>query len=291
MKTKILAIIILSTLLVLTGCSDKKEELQPVSVGNLAFEYDAKVWKYNKSTDNTAPLEFTDSKGNTVSIYVSQEGTYQHPLEMVQFLESMVSTQEGFEVFLEPTKIEVNGTTWYEYGYQFKAGDAFRKVYQRYYGKFYNAASISFTSTDKNFDAGYKEALKIMSNIKTTDVTNEENEAKGREILVGEWDVADSGYLVFHEDGTYEWYKDSTKDKNNMHSGTYGCDIENAVMSLKEGDGIYLVLFPEGLNVGGSEEAMNTYKMDYIISFEKKDTPGYQMVNMSSYTLYNITKQ
>jgi hypothetical protein len=284
-------IIMLATLLLFTGCSSKKEDLQPVTIGNLAFQYNAKLWDYNKSKDEAAPLEFKDDKGNTVSIYVSQESTYQHPMDMIRFFETMVSTKEDFEVFLKPTKIDVNGTSWYEYGYSFKEGNTVQKVYQRYYGKYYNAASISFSSTDKNYEAGYKEALKIMSDIKATDVPNDVNEAKAHEFLVGEWDVADSGYLVLKEDGTYEWYKDAAKDKNNMHYGTYGCDIENAVMSLKEGDGIYLALFPDGLNVNGSKEEMTTYKMDYIISFEKNEEEGYQMVNMSSYALYTLTKQ
>lgn len=284
-------IIMLATLLLLTGCNSKKEDLQPVTIGNLAFQYNAGLWEYNKSADEAAPLEFKDAKGNTVSIYVSQESTYQHPMDMIRFFETMVSSNEDFEVFLQPNKIDVNGNSWYEYGYSFKEGDTVRKVYQRYYGKYYNAASISYTSTDKNYEGGYEEAVKIMSDIKATDVTNDVNEAKAHEFLVGEWDAADSGYLVLKEDGTYEWYKDATKDTNNMHYGTYGCDIENAVMSLKEGDGIYLALFPEGLKVNGSKEEMTTYKMDYIISFEKNEDQGYPMVNMSSYALYTLTKQ
>lgn len=284
-------IIILSALLLFTACSNKKEDLQPVTIGNLTFQYNAMVWEYNKSTDEAAPLEFKDDRGNTVSVYVSQESTYQHPMDMIRFFETMVSTNEGFEVFLKPAKIDVNGTSWYEFGYSFKEGNTIRKVYQRYYGKYYNAASISYTSTDKNYEYGYDEAIKMMSDIKVTDVSNDQNEAKAHEFLVGEWDVAESGYLVFKENGSYEWYKDSTKDKSNMHYGTYGCDVENAVMSLKEGDGIYLVLFPEGLTVSGSMEEMTTYKMDYIISFDKKEDEGYQMVNMSSYVLYTLTKQ
>ncbi len=284
-------VLILLVLFLFIGCSSKKEDLKPVSIGNLAFEYNTKIWNYIKSSEEAAPLEFKDDKGNTVSIYVSQESTYQHPLDMIQFFESMVSTNEDFEVFLKPTKLDVNGTTWYEYGYRFKEGDLHRKVYQRYYGKYYNAASISYSSTDENYDQGYDEAVAIMSGIKTSEVNNNDNEAKAHEFLVGEWDAAERGYLVLKEDGTYEWYKDSTKDKSNMHYGTYGCDIENAVMSLKEGDGLYLVLFPDGLIVNGSKEEMTTYKMDFIISFEKDENGSYPMVNMSSYALYSLTKQ
>lgn len=289
---KILPIIMLfSVIMLITGCS-KKEELRPVSIGNLSFEYDANAWKYKESKDESAPLEFTDSHDNKINVFVSQESTYQHPMEMIHFYNTMVSGNKDFKVFLKPAKVEVNGSTWYEYGYSYKEGAIVRKVYQRFYGKYYNAASVSYTSDEKNYDSGYKEAVKLMSSIKASDVTNDANEAKAHKFLVGDWEVTGSGYLVLKDDGTYEWYSDSTKDKNNMHTGTYGCDVENASLSLKEGDGIYLVLFPDKLIVDGKEEEITSYKMDYLISFEQKEnTEGYQMVNMASYNLYTILKK
>ncbi|MHB8127870.1 MAG: hypothetical protein ACYDEX_02615 [Mobilitalea sp.] len=291
MKKIIQTFLILSTLLILTGCSSKKEDLQPISIGNLALDYDANVWEYNENPDMSAPLEFSDPKGNLVNVYVSQESTYQHPLEMIMLFETMISTYDQYKVFVEPAETTVNGTTWYEYGYSYKDGSTIRKVYQRYYGKYYIAASISYSSTEANFEASYKEAMQMMSAVKITDVPNDVNEAKAHEFLVGEWDLADSGYLVIYDDRTYEWYKDSAKDKNNMHHGTYGCDVENATMELKEGDGLYLVLFPEGFLLDGVAQETTSYKSDYIISFDQKGAEGYQMVNMSSYSLYTMIKQ
>jgi len=291
MKKPMQTFLILSTLLILTGCSNKKENLQPISIGNLALDYDVNVWEYNENADVNAPLEFSDVNDNLVNVYVSQESTYQHPLELIMLLETMISTYDQYKVFLVPTEITVNGTTWYEYGYSYKDGTTIRKVYQRYYGKYYIAASISYTSTEAHFEAGYKEALKMMSAVKITDVSNDVNEAKAHEFLVGEWDLADSGYLVIYDDSTYEWYKDSTKDQNNMHHGTFGCDVENATMDLKVGDGLYLVLFPEGFLLDGVAQEATSYKSNYIISFDNKGSEGYQMVNMSSYSLYTMIKQ
>jgi hypothetical protein len=289
MKKIIRVITILTALILLTGCS-KKGELRPVSIGNLKFNYDANVWSSKERTEETAPLEFHDKNGNLLVISVSQESTYQNPLAMISYFETMVSTYESFKVFLEPTKIDVNGTTWYEYGYSFNDGTSIVKVYQRYYGKQYVAASISYISTEKKYDSGYEEAFKTMSDVKVTEVSNAENEAKAHEFLVGEWDLAGNGYLVLNDDGTYVWYKDSTKDTNNRHFGTYGCDVQNATMNLKEGDGVYLVLFPESLMVDGVSNEPTTYKSDYIISFDMKGGTGYQMVNIASLKLYTITK-
>ncbi|HKL79432.1 MAG TPA: hypothetical protein VJ888_03230 [Mobilitalea sp.] len=291
MKKIIQVLLILSTLLLLTGCSNKKDSQHPVSIGNLAFSYDENIWTNVESTDKSTPLEFKDSDGNLVNIFVSQESTYQHPLEMISFIESMVSTYDQYEVFLDPTETTVNGTSWYEFGYSFHNGTTIQKVYQRYYGKYYNAASISYNSTEEKYETGINEALKMMSDIKVTDVTNDVNEAKAQEFLVGEWELVNSGYLVLYDSGAYEWYKDNTKDKNNMHHGTFGCDVENATMNLNEGDGIYLVLFPEGLIINGVTQEPTGYKMDYIISFDKKESEGYQMVNMSSYSEYTLFKQ
>ncbi|MBH1939957.1 hypothetical protein I5677_03485 [Mobilitalea sibirica] len=292
MKKIIQTFLILTTIVVLTGCNNKKEDLRPVSIGNLAFNYDANTWAHRNNTDEGAPLEFKDKSGNIVSIYVTQESTYQHPLDMIAFVKTMISSYEDYEVFLEPTKIIVNDTTWYEFGYTYKEGNIRRKVYQRYYGKYYNAASISLTSTEENYEDGYEVALKIMSDINATDVTNDINEGKAREFLVGEWSLDSRGYLVMYDDGTYEWYKDNTKDENNMHYGTYGCDVESATMGLKEGDGIYLVLFPNSLIINGVTEETTSYKNDYLISFDKSDdTEGYQMVNMSTYSLYTMIRQ
>jgi len=111
-----------------------------VNVGNLSFRYDANVWELIDKPDNTGPLELKDKDNNTISINVTKESTYQHPMAMITFIEGLLSEYEGFEVFKEPAAITVNGTEWYEYGYLYKVDKTVYKIYQRYYGKYYNAA-------------------------------------------------------------------------------------------------------------------------------------------------------
>lgn len=288
MKKTLQGLIVISLIFLLTACSKDKES---VNVGNLSFRYDTNVWEHVEGSGENSPLEFIDDSGNTISINVSQESTYQHPLMMISFVESVVSSSDDFEVYLEPNEIRVNNTTWYEYGYLYNDGPETYKVYQRFYGKYYNAASISYTSPLDDFDSTFEEAETLMSDIVVIEVDNKENEDKAKEFLVGEWDLSSAGYLVFHEDGSYEWYSNRTKDENNKHYGTYGCDIENAAMSLKEGDGIYLVLFPEGLIIDGNPDGSLTSKSDYIINFEKDELGGYPMINITSFSLYSLIEQ
>ncbi len=287
MKKTIRGLLILLVVFLFTACS--KGSI-PVEIGNLSFSYDSKIWTVKSYTEN-APLELTDKNKNKININVSQETTYQHPMSMIFFIESMISDQDGFQVFLEPNEITVNDTKWYEYGYLYKNGDTTYKVYQRYYGKYYNATSVSYTATAERYEAGYDEAIRLMSDIKVEEVSNEENEAKAKEFLVGEWDLNGRGYLVLSDDNTYEWYSDSSKDDNNKHYGIYGCDVENANMNMSDGDGIYLVLFPEALILDGVSEASMQYKIDYLISLGNQESEDYSMVNMSTYALFTITKK
>lgn len=288
MKKALQGLFIITLILTLTAC---KKDTQSVNVGNLSFRYDTNVWEHIEKTADNAPLEFKNKSGNIISINVSQESTYQHPSMMISFIENIVSSGDDFEVFLEPNEVKVNGTTWYEYGYLYNDGSTINKIYQRFYGKYYNAASISYTSTIDNYDSGYDEAIKLMSDIVVVEVSNEENEAKAKEFLVGEWDLSSAGYLVLNEDGTYIWYSSRSKKEDNKHYGSYGCDIENESMSLNEGDGVYLVLFPEGLVIDGEADTWGTSKSDYVISFEKDEIGGYPMVNLTSFTMYSLIEQ
>lgn len=288
MKKTRLGILVIMIIILFTACG---KGTRPVSVGNLSFNYDSKVWEVIKKSDDNAPLEFKDSNNNTISINVTKESTYQHPMTMITFIKDLLSESDGFEVFLEPKEITVNDTTWYEFGYLYSTDFTTYKVYQRYYGKYYNAASVSYTSTLENYDEGIEEAIKLMSDIIVKEEDNQENEEKAKQFLVGEWDLNGKGYLILSEDGSYQWFSDSNKDKNNMHYGTYGCDVQNDNMNMYEGDGIYLVLFPESLVINGESTTSLQYKNDYIISLEKDETDGYPMVNISTYTLYTLTKQ
>ena len=213
-------------------------------------------------------------------------------MAMITFIESLISENAGFQVFLEPNEITVNGTKWYEYGYTYKDNSSTYKVYQRYYGKYYNAASISYTSTPDQYDSGYDEAIRFMSDVKIQEVDNKINEEKAKEFLVGEWDLNGRGYLVLSKDGTYEWFSDAGMDNNNKHYGSYGCDVENSNMNMVEGEGLYLVLFPEALVINGATDSTALqYKIDYLISLDSEEDIGYQMVNISTYALFNMTRQ
>ncbi len=108
---------------------------------------------------------------------------------------------------------------------------------------------------------------------------------------MGEWDLGESGYLVMEQDSTYTWYMDSSKDEQNMHRGTYGCDVENAAAGFAEGEGVYFVLFPEVFYAEGKEGKTGSPKYDYLVSTEQQPDGSYQMLNGSTLVMYDMMKQ
>lgn len=291
MKKNLRAFLIISIFTFLVACS--KTRGNKVSVGNISFLYNDEVWTQVGGFDENEPIEFKDEYENSLIIFVTEETTYQHPQEMIDIFETFRINNESFKVFLQPTKIDVKGNSWYEHGYELDDGTTNHKIYQRFYGEYYSAINIRYISNPENYDKNLQAAKELMSTVEIDLLSNKENEDKAKESLVGEWDLSNNGYLILNQDGTYEWYQDSSKDKNNYHFGTYGCDIESkelAFFSFEEGEGFYLVLFLEDLIVNGETGGQMGYKSDFLISFDDIESDDYQMINLSSYRMYPMTR-
>ncbi len=287
MKKTFKIFLLISIFTLLVGCNNTGKN--HVSIGNISFEYNDDIWTYIESSEENAPIELIDEYDNVLSFFVTEESTYQHPLDMIDLLETLRLNNEDFQVFLQPTKINEDEDSWYEYGYEIDDGTRVHKVYHRFYGRYYNAINISYNSNIDDFDKSFQAAKDLMNSVVMDSKSNEDKENKAKEFLVGEWDLFINGYLILNQNGTYEWYQDSSKDKNNFHEGTYGCDIENEYIGFKEGEGFYLVLFPEELIINGESGQGIGHKSDFLISYND-DTSNYSMVNISSYKLYSMAK-
>ncbi len=210
---------------------------------------------------------------------------------MLNTAKQIYSTFPGYEEIEVPTEVQVQNDSWYEWVCRYEEDGVETIALQRFYGKNYYAYAVSYVAEKGEYDSGKNEALKVMNSAVMNVPDNHEAEEKAREFLTGEWDLGDSGYLVMEQDGTYIWYMDSSKDEQNMHRGTYGCDVENAAAGFAEGEGIYFVLFPEVLYMEGKEGKTGSPKYDYLISLEQQPDGSYQMLNGSTLALYNMKKQ
>lgn len=269
----------------------EKDGLKQAGLGAMALLYDDNVWTYAEEESTDASLVFRDSDDAVLGVSCSRESYYQHPLDMLNTAKQIYSTFPGYEEIEAPAEIQVQNDGWYEWACKYEEDGVETIALQRFYGKNYYAYTVSYVVKAKAYDAGKNEALKVMNSAVMSVPGNEGAEEKAKEFLVGEWDLGDSGCLVLEQDGTYAWYMDSSKDGQNMHRGTYGCDVENAAVGFAEGEGIYFVLFPEVLYAQGKEGTTGSPKYDYLVSLEQQPDGSYQMLNGSTLVLYNMKKQ
>lgn len=301
LKVNLIACIIASALL--AGCAaqgtqpestetyTEKDNLKQAGLGAMSLLYDDTVWTNDEEQGTDASIVFRDANDSVLGISCSKESYYQHPLDMLNTSKQIYSTFTGYEETEEPIEISVQDDAWYEWSYRYQEDGTTMAALQRFYAKNYYAYSISYVAEEASFEAGKKEALKVMNSIVMSVPENEEAEAKAREFLVGEWDLQGAGYLVMNEDGTYRWYMDSGKNEDNMHKGTYAGDVENSSIGFSEGEGIYFVLFPEVLYVEGEESRTANAKYDYLVSLEQLEDGSYEMMNGSTFALYSMIRQ
>lgn len=276
---------------VLSGCSKGAEDYKQAGLGGLVMLYDDTVWTGNEENTTDSSLLFEAGDNAVLGLSCSKEGVYQHPLDMIQMTKQIYSTYPGYEELKAPEKKEINGENWYEWSYQYEENGQIMKCLQRFYGKNYYAYTITYLADEGEFDKKQSEAVKVMNSVVMTVSDNAEAEEEAKKFLVGEWDMAGAGYLVIRQDGTYTWYMDSSQNEDNMHTGTYGCDVENTSLGFAKGEGIYLVLFPEKLTTEGKEGMTGSAKYDYGISLDQQSDGTYQMLNITTFNMYQLVKQ
>lgn len=267
------------------------DNLKQAGLGGLTILYDDSIWNYDEEQSSSSSIVFTTKDDTLLGISCSRESYYQYGLDMAYTSREMNSFYEGFEEVEEPTVVMVQGEEWYEWIYKYEENGVATMALQRFYGKNYYAYSMTYIAEEDNFEANKNEALKVMNSAILNVPDNTEAEEKVKEFLVGEWDLGDFGYLVMNEDGTYAWYEDSSRDENNVHKGTYKGDASNAALGFSEGEGIYFVLFPEVLYIGGEEGRTTNAKYDYAISLEQQSDGSYPMINASTFSMYSMFRQ
>lgn len=274
----------------------EQNDLQQAGLGGLAMLYDGNVWTEQPDQETDSSLAFEDKNESILGVSCSKESTYQHPQDMISMAKQIYATYEGYEEIEAPTELEVQGEKWYEWVIRYEENGIPTVSLQRYYAKNYYVYTMTYVAEETVYESGKSEAVKVMNSAVLSVPGNEEAEEKAKEFLVGTWSIGansegDKGYLVLNEDGTYEWYMDSSKDPKNMHNGVYGCDVENATLGFDEGEGIYLVLYPEALYVDGEKGTTGSPKYDYAFSLEQAEDGSYPLMNVATFDIYTTYKQ
>ncbi len=279
-----------------TATDNEKEDLKQAGLGGLVMLYDDSVWTEQPDMETDTSLAFEDQNESVLGVVCSKEATYQHPLDMISVSKQIYVTYEGYEELEEPTEVQVQGESWYEWVIQYEENGVKTVALQRFYAKNYYAYYMTYAAEASAYEAGKTEALKVMNSVAMNVPDNAEAEAKAQEFLVGTWSIGasvegDKGYLVLNDDGTYSWYMDSSLDEQNMHTGVYGCDVENSSLGFDEGEGVYLVLYPEALYVNGEKSMTASAKYDYAFSLDQNSDGSYPLMNITTFDIYMTYKQ
>lgn len=274
----------------------EKDDLKQAGLGGLTMLYDDSVWTEQPDQETDSSLAFADKNESILGVSCSKEATYQHPLDMISMAEQIYATYEGYEEIEAPAEVEVQGESWYEWMIRYEENGVATVSLQRFYAKNYYVYTMTYVAEEAAYEAGKSEAAKVMNSVVMSVPGNEEAEEKAKEFLVGTWSIGegsegDKGYLVLNEDGTYNWYMDSSLDEKNMHTGIYGCDVENATLGFGEGEGVYLVLYPEALYVNGEKSMTGSPKYDYAFSLEQGSDGSYPLMNVTTFDIYTTFKK
>lgn len=276
--------------------STEKDDLKQAGLGGLTMLYDDSVWTEQPDQETDSSLAFADKDESILGISCSKEATYQHPLDMISMAKQIYATYEAYEEIEAPAEVEVQGESWYEWIIRYEENGVATVSLQRFYAKNYYVYTMTYVAEENAYEAGKNEAVKAMNSVVMSVPENEEAEAKAKQFLVGTWSIGansegDKGYLVLNEDGTYNWYMDSSLDEKNMHTGSYGCDVENTALGFGEGEGVYLVLYPEALYVDGEKSMTGSPKYDYAFSLEQGEDGSYPLMNVTTFDIYTTYKQ
>lgn len=271
----------------------QKEDLKQAGLGGLTMLYDDSVWTEQPEQETESSLAFTDQNDSVLGISCSKESTYQHPLDMIAMSEQIYATYEGYEEVEAPSPVETQTQDgeWYEWVIRYVENGVPTISMQRFYAKNYYVYQMTYVAQEEAYESGKSEAARVMNSVVMNVPGNEDAEEKAKEFLVGTWSVGadsegDKGYLVLKEDGTYEWYMEETMNPDNMHTGSYGCDVENATLGFAEGEGVYLALYPEALYVNGEQGMTGSAKYDYAFSLEQEEDGAYPMMNVTTFEIY-----
>ena len=81
-----------------------------------------------------------------------------------------------------------------------------------------SAVLLSGCQPSEESEAEAEQKPKPLASVQAKKEVKEEEEAKP--LLTGEWSSSE-GYYLFLSDGTYEWYQNESKDKQNVVFGTW----------------------------------------------------------------------
>jgi len=190
----------------------------------------------------------------SVEVTCTQEDIYKTSEDFAHYL--LDDMEESGLTTSDPVEAEINGETWYWASVVYPSAPENYLDYMFVYTKDYSFYSVHFVMPESSLSS-YKadiDAISATLSIDSTRSLADTEEAKAT--LVGEWDGGEGGYIIFNEDSTVYWYKDSSLSMDNVFVGTFEADNKIKTYGAGYVEGIYLVIYYDQFILDGEEQAL-----------------------------------
>lgn len=153
--------------------------------------------------------------------------------ETLAYMEAELSDAEDLRVSDVET-VHLNGAAWCTAGLSsLRDTGETRYVDMYFYSTGTEQYSIAFGYNEDARDDALKESILSTLEVAAPEIGEDFDADATAAALVGQWDAEAGGYVIFYEDGRVEWYRDGSKDPDNMFYGTY--EVTGPLVNLTDG--------------------------------------------------------
>ncbi len=256
---------------------------------DLSFDYnDNFTINEDESDENTLILNSNDV---FIQARYSQEDIY---TDTKGFSESVMKSFESQEdtTIVEPLEeTEINGENWYRTLIKInpETSDFYFRMY--FLAKDYDYYSLAIYMPDSAYKANESVIDDIVATLTMDSSKSEADALKAKAALTGEWEGNIYGYMVFNEDNTAFWYKDSSKSMDNVLVGTYTCDNKIRTYSSGYLEGIYVLIDYNKMIFEGKEIAVeDSQKQEFMFTLNEGSENQYRVKNILTGDVNTMTK-
>lgn len=261
-----------------------KQVEETLTLSNISINYD-NSWKLDEI--NTTEQKKVIKKGNSKIVMVVTSGKIFYTTE--QFTKKI---QQEYEEMYNDVKIGeeqiINNNTWITIEYSYDKNNKKYQSIQYFLIDDYDQYSVSYVTYDTEYLDMLNEAIDIINTVKLDTTQKKLDEEEAKKELVGEWDCGKTGYFVFNEDGTYYFYKDSSKSMDNVIIGKYSATNKIKTYASGYTEGIYILCDIEKGIMNKETYIKPNNKIDY--AFIPSEEGKYKCKNLVNYSTFEAIK-
>lgn len=276
--------LIFFTLTMTTACNiqnkEKKETFHTLTIlHNSSWEFES-----DDTSTRSCKLRKDDAM---IEVDYKEAAIFSNPYDEFNRTTSFVKDFSNFKIITKPHHVTENDSDYYECVYQFGVQDSLNYISQWFIRDEYISYEITYSGHKESYDKYLEEAKHILTKM-SIESKKEVSADVALDVVKGEYDGEESGYLILKDDFTYEWYKDSSLDKSNVHTGSFKCDNKVKALDVKEDEGYYLAITPEQFIQNSEKVDSAANQLNFGLIFNTDNSVRF--IDLNTNKLYKFKK-